>query len=269
MPWTNGKKLGNNMIKLSGILVGLVTFGALTVHAQHKLIAHRGGVVDSVTAENSLQALEKAIDRGYDRVEIDVRISKDSIFLIHHDRNLARYYGREELVSELPWSSLKELRGTLGNRVHTLEEVLTAARGRIKIMVDMKIPGGDRELHGKLVQLLEKHGLLRDAMMIGSSASTDFYRGKIALSCTRQQLEENLRRSDFKPEHYYLFSGKITAEDVTWAHNHGIRVVGAINAWGFKGDDMMRQGEQAATALIDAGVREFQIDSVFEPLLRQ
>ncbi len=257
------------MNRLTGILMCLGLLVVFETFGQYKLIAHRGGVVDSVTAENSLQALEKAIERGYDRIEIDVRMSKDSVFLVHHDRNLVRYYDREEQVAELPWSSLRGLQGTLGNRIHALDEILEAARGRIKIMVDLKIPGDDRALHGNLVQLLDRHELLHDAMMIGTSESTDFYRGKIALSCTRQQLEENLKRSDFNPEHYYLFAGKIAAEDVTWAKAHGIRIVGVINAWGFKGEDVLHQGQQAAAALTEAGVTEFQIDSVFDRLLRR
>lgn len=257
----------DDMNKLFGILVCLGLLAAIDVLGQHKLIAHRGGVVDSVTAENSVQALEKAIDRGYDRVEIDVRMSKDSVFLVHHDRNLARYYDREEQVSDLPWSSLAELRGTLGNRIHSLDEILEVARGRIKIMVDLKIPGDDKALHGKLIQLLDRYDLLDDAMMIGTSESTDFYRGKIALSCTRQQLEENLERKDFNAEHYYLFSGKIATEDVVWAKGHGIRVVGVINAWAFRDGDVLKKGEQVAAALIQAGVTEFQIDSVFDRFL--
>ncbi len=255
------------MNRLTGILVCLGLFGVFETFGQHKLIAHRGGVVDSITAENSVEALEKAIERGYDRVEIDVRMSTDSVFLGHHDRNLARYYDQEEQVADLPWSTLKKLRGTLGNRIHSLDEILIAASGRIKIMVDLKIPGDDLELHGKLVQSLDRYGSLHDAMMIGTSESTDFYRGKIALSCTRQQLEENLGRKDFKPEHYYLFAGKISSEDVVWAKRNGIRVVGVVNAWAFKDGDVLKQGERATAALLEVGVTEFQLDSVFDRFL--
>ncbi|WP_209330081.1 glycerophosphodiester phosphodiesterase family protein [Lunatimonas salinarum] len=48
----------------------------------YTLIAHRGGVVGPDAPENSLAALEKAIERGYLIVEIDMRLTKDSIFQI-------------------------------------------------------------------------------------------------------------------------------------------------------------------------------------------
>ncbi|SEL26383.1 glycerophosphodiester phosphodiesterase [Parapedobacter koreensis] len=254
-------------------IVSLIT--GLQLHAQSdkiaanfQLIAHRGGVVDSATAENSLQALEKAIARGYDRIEIDVRMSKDSVFIIHHDRNFLRYYGIDTPVSELAWPAMKALEGSLGNRVHTLEEVLAAAQNRIKVMIDLKVPGNDTLLHGRLIQLLSRYDQLSDALLIGTDESTDYYRGKIALSCTRQQLEANRKRPGYSPAHYYLFSGTIRAADVEWATQHGIRVIGVINA-SPRQHDPLSAGKAAAGALKAAGVRIFQIDSLFDPFFRE
>ncbi|SEA21453.1 hypothetical protein [Pedobacter hartonius] len=42
------------------------------INPKYYLIAHRGGVVDSVTAENSASALSKAAERGYRMVEVDL-----------------------------------------------------------------------------------------------------------------------------------------------------------------------------------------------------
>ncbi|SKB50027.1 Glycerophosphoryl diester phosphodiesterase family protein [Parapedobacter luteus] len=258
-------KLHNRYVSLALLLLGTLRLQAQArIEPQgYGLIAHRGGVVDNTTAENSLEALKKAIERGYDRVEIDVRMSKDSVFIVHHDRNFIRYYGLDKPVDQLTWSAMQKLKGNLGNRVHSLEEILSAARGHIKVMVDLKIPGNDTLLHARLIHMLAQYGMLADGMMIGTEASTDFYRGKIALSCTRQQLEDNMLRPDYHPSHYYLFSGQITADDVKWAARHGIPVVGVINAWAQRGDAMTK-GADAAKALLAAGVRTFQIDSMFD-----
>ncbi len=254
----------------------LITFVALSLPGMYRLyaqtnkgfgdfrlIAHRGGVVDETTAENSLQALEKAIARGYCRVEIDVRMSKDSVFVVHHDRDFQRYYGDDTPVTTMTWSAMRRLTGSMGNRVHSLEDILSKASGRIQVMIDLKVAGDDTVLHGRLIQLLAKYGLLADAMMIGTDESTDFYRGKISLSCTRQQLEANMERSDFNSSHYYLFSGDIDAEDVKWASRHGIAVVGAVNAWAQQGN-ALGMGAVSIKKLLDAGVRTFQIDSMFD-----
>ena len=77
--------------------------------ANYYLIAHRGGVVDSTKAENSLPALKAAIKRGYKMVEIDLRLTKDSVLIIHHDMNFKRYFGVDKPVSETTWEEIGKL----------------------------------------------------------------------------------------------------------------------------------------------------------------
>src|SRR5690606_37511719 len=67
------------------------------------LIAHRGGVVDSSNAENSLPALQHAIERGYWMVELDLRLTKDSVLIIQHDNHFRRYYHMDKPVSAMTW----------------------------------------------------------------------------------------------------------------------------------------------------------------------
>lgn len=271
--WDTLHKMGVDIINTDQIERCTEFFSGFDIRQTHgqadrrfgdfRLIAHRGGIVDENTAENSLQALEKAILRGYCRVEIDVRMSKDSVFVVHHDRTFLRYYGIDTPVTEMTLPAIRRLKGDRDNRVHRLEEILSKASGRIGVMIDLKIPGNDTVLHGRLLQMLATYDLLADAMMIGTDESTDFYRGKISLSCTRQQLEANRKRSDFNASHYYLFSNDISADDVRWASGHGIAVVGAVNAWRQQGD-VLGKGATSIKNLSDAGVRTFQIDSMFD-----
>lgn len=235
----------------------------LVIDPQYSLIAHRGGVVDASTPENSMIALKKAIERGYSRIEIDVRLSKDSILVTNHDLNLVRYYGTDKMVSELTFNELKKLRGTLDQRVYSLEEILQACVGKIEVMIDLKIPGNDRKVHQSLIDLLKKYRLLEHAMMIGTDDSSDFYRTKIALSCTRDQLNANVKRPDFDPRHYYLFAGKLTADDLEFCKKYRIPVVGVINGQP-KTDQEREDSRTLAEQLIKLGVRSFQIDSIFD-----
>ena len=49
-------------------------------------IAHRGGVVGEGAHENSLLAIHRAIERGYDMVEIDIMPTADGFpVLVHGD----------------------------------------------------------------------------------------------------------------------------------------------------------------------------------------
>ncbi|HSB91532.1 MAG TPA: glycerophosphodiester phosphodiesterase family protein, partial [Flavitalea sp.] len=89
------------------------------------LIAHRGGVVDSTYTENGLPALLAAIKRGYNMVEIDLRVSKDNVLIIQHDNNFKRYYGVDKAVKEMTWEEISKLRSDKDNsRVLRFEEVL-------------------------------------------------------------------------------------------------------------------------------------------------
>src|SRR5690554_1990229 len=171
---------------------------------KYRLIAHRGGVVDNQTAENSLAALKKASKAGYWMVEVDLRLTRDSVLIIHHDPNFKRYYGVNKNVSEMDWVEVKELVGDLGNKVLSFEEALKFCQDNdLQVMVDNKIKGYDTGLFGKVVELLKKYERSEHAMMIGTTESTPFFIGKIKLSCTLQPLQDTMLKPGFNPNDYY------------------------------------------------------------------
>jgi glycerophosphoryl diester phosphodiesterase len=63
------------------------------------IIAHRGASAHA--PENTLAAFQLGIDSGADGVELDVRLSKDGVPVVVHDRDLRRLAGRKECVSDL------------------------------------------------------------------------------------------------------------------------------------------------------------------------
>src|SRR5690606_41746115 len=73
----------------------------LSLHDALPILAHRGGVVDMHTDENSRASIEKAATDGYYMVELDVRMTRDSVLIVHHDRNMQRFFRSEEHTSEL------------------------------------------------------------------------------------------------------------------------------------------------------------------------
>jgi glycerophosphoryl diester phosphodiesterase len=212
------------------------------------LIAHRGGVVDSTRAENSLPAIEEAIRQGYTGVEIDMRLDKDSVLIIQHDKT-------------------PENRGS---KAVTLEAALQHCEGKLQVMLDNKIEGYDSLLFARVVMLLQKYHLQETAWMIGTDESTPYFTGKIKLSCTRKQLEENKLKPGYKPSDYYLFGNvhEITAADVKWATQQGIIVLGAVNAWSYKNKDTyLKDAARDIKLLQQRGVKNFQIDSELAKLI--
>lgn len=52
------------------------------------LFAHRGG--SGLAPENTLAAFDDAMARGVDGLELDVRLSRDGVVVVHHDHRLER-----------------------------------------------------------------------------------------------------------------------------------------------------------------------------------
>jgi len=231
----------------------------------YQLIAHRGGVVDGLAAENSLQALQKAVEKGYWMVEVDLRLTKDSVLVTHHDRTFTRYYGVDKTLDSMTWAEVRELKGDRDNRVLQFEEVLRfCSNNNLNVMIDNKISGFDSLLFTRVYDLVKQYGLDEQAMMIGTTASTPFFTGKIKLSCTRSQLEEYMQKANYDPSNYYLFSSDISPEDAQWAAENSILAVGVINLWAIKSEVTMATAKERADQLKGAGVQVFQIDSVFD-----
>ncbi|MFV2014451.1 MAG: glycerophosphodiester phosphodiesterase [Candidatus Heimdallarchaeota archaeon] len=56
--------------------------------SETKIIGHRGYVTDSIT-ENTISAFESAFKLGCDGIELDVHLSQDKEWIVHHDTTLA------------------------------------------------------------------------------------------------------------------------------------------------------------------------------------
>jgi len=95
------------------------------------VIAHRG--YSSAFPENSLAGFDGAIAAGGDAIETDVRLSRDGIPVCSHDADLKRLRGRDVKVSDLPAAELEE------EGILRLETVLSAMRGRTRVMLDLKL----------------------------------------------------------------------------------------------------------------------------------
>ncbi|MFT3701878.1 MAG: glycerophosphodiester phosphodiesterase family protein [Agriterribacter sp.] len=252
-------------ISLIFILFSFIGY-AFAQQQQYYLIAHRGGVVDSTYTENGLPALLAAVKRGYKMVEVDLRMTKDSILIIQHDNNFKKYYGLNQPVAEINWEEISGLRSDKdGCKVLRFEEVLQHCAGKIQVMIDNKIEGSDTAIFSKVVKLLKQYRLDKDALMIGTDSSTDYFTGKIKLSCTRKQLEENMLKPGYSSSHYYLFGADLTKEDVMWALQKNILAVGVVNEWRYKRSKATKEDiEKDIQRLKDTGLKYFQIDSMYD-----
>jgi len=249
------------------ILISCMLLVTAAYNQTYHLIAHRGGVVDSMRAENSMAALEEAIRQGYWMVEVDLRLTKDGVFILQHDRSFKNHFGVDKPATAMTWAEIAKLKSDRGgSRVIKFEDALRTCRGKMQVMIDNKVEGNDTVMFSQVIRLLKKYNLLDQALMIGTDESTEYFTGKIKLSCTRQQLEDNKKKPGFKPGHYYLFGGtdSMTAEDVAWAKREGIMAVGVVNAFRYR---HVKDRSTAIAADVETirswGIQYFQIDSEF------
>lgn len=70
-----------------------------------RIVAHRGNAVEF--RENSLHALQSAIDLGCRYMEFDVRLSSDGVPCLLHDAYLTRLFGKDREACGTTWADLK------------------------------------------------------------------------------------------------------------------------------------------------------------------
>ena len=123
-------------------------------HSPRPLVfAHRGG--SGLAPENTLAAFDRAVALGVDGLELDVRLSKDGIVVVHHDRELSRTtdlsgpvdrYSADELAradaaftfaSTAPGVDARTFRGA-GIGVPTLSTVLDRYRD-VRVIIELKL----------------------------------------------------------------------------------------------------------------------------------
>jgi glycerophosphoryl diester phosphodiesterase len=128
--------------------------------------AHRGVSINA--PENSLAAARAAIDAGADYIETDVQLSKDGVLVIVHDSDFSRLGGVARKVWDLTYDEIRaipiggrsapEFRGEI---TPTLDALLTEARGRIKLNIELKYYGDHQPaLAQKVIDAVRRHEML-------------------------------------------------------------------------------------------------------------
>ena len=106
------------------------------------LVASHRGYFGGNIVENTLPAFEAAIRSGADIVETDIHLTKDNVMILFHDETPQRLLGLPEPVGHYTLNELRSRRLLNVNGqpsdcvVNTLEELLSALKGRCMINLD-------------------------------------------------------------------------------------------------------------------------------------
>ena len=136
------------------------------------VVAHRGDWRGA--PENSLQAIENAIEMGVDIVEIDIRPTRDGHLVVIHDKTLDRTTTASGKVSHHTIDELVEvhLRNGYGmptqHRLPALKEALEVARDRVLVYLDKS-----EELIPEAYSVVERLGMQDQVLFYGHKTAEE------------------------------------------------------------------------------------------------
>ncbi len=137
------------------------------------VVAHRGDWRNA--PENSVWAVKKAIEADVDMVEIDLKMTKDSVLILMHDRTIDRTTTGKGKPSDYTIAELKELylRDGAGHptrmKIPTLEEILIITKGKVFLNLDQGF-----EYISLVLPLLEKYDMVDEVLFKGNTSYEAF-----------------------------------------------------------------------------------------------
>jgi glycerophosphoryl diester phosphodiesterase len=154
------------VVSLSDDISGRITLKQKlsTLNGKIMVCAHRATEVGF--PENSLLAIQNAIDLGIEMVELDIRETKDGELVLMHDATITRTTSGSGNVSsytlqEIKQFNLKQENGSLTTqKIPTLKEVFDLARGKIYINLDLD----SKAPFAKVYPLAKQYGMLKQVM---------------------------------------------------------------------------------------------------------
>jgi glycerophosphoryl diester phosphodiesterase len=124
-----------------------------------EVTAHRGASL--VAPENSISAVQRAIEAGAQWAEIDVQETKDGTIVLLHDKDLMRVAGVHRSIWEVNYDEIKNVDAGSwfsgdyrGEKIPTLREAIEVARGRIKLNIELKFNGHDKKLPERVAEIV-------------------------------------------------------------------------------------------------------------------
>lgn len=122
--------------------------------------AHRGAMCHA--PENTLEAFEKAIEFGTYRIECDIRRTSDGHLVMMHDATVDRTTDGAGKLNEMSLEEVGRLKLGETASVPTLAETLECARGRCRLLLELKDP----DIAVQVVETVVAAGMLDDCTLI-------------------------------------------------------------------------------------------------------
>jgi glycerophosphoryl diester phosphodiesterase len=146
--------------------------GALVPRPTRTLVfAHRG--FGDLGPDNSLYAVERALEAGMDGVDVDGQLTRDGELVIFHDLSIDRLTSGVGRVRERTRAEMLALDlgpkydpAVHGAYVRTFEDFVRTAKGRGILMVELKVPGpAPTGIEQRAVEIIRQHSAYRNVVL--------------------------------------------------------------------------------------------------------
>jgi glycerophosphoryl diester phosphodiesterase len=135
------------------------------------VFAHRG--FGDHGPDNSLYAVERAMEAGMDGVDVDGQFTRDRELVIYHDLSVDRLTSgtgkvRDKTAAEMLGLDLGPNYDSAitGAYVRTFEDFVREVKGRGILMVELKVPGaGATGIEERAVEILRRHDAYADVVL--------------------------------------------------------------------------------------------------------
>lgn len=212
------------------------------------IVGHRGAC--ECAPENTMASFREGLAQGADLIELDVQMSADGQLVVMHDQTLERTTNGRGLVIDTPLAEIQTLDAGswfspkfAGERVPTLEKVLSWIRGKAGLVIEIKNgPVFYEGIEQKIVEALQRYNML-DQVAIISYDHPCLYRIKnicprlttgILVDC--RLLDPATTAGDAGASAVALPWTMVTKADVEVCHRAGVAVWPAIFTWGCSPD---------------------------------
>lgn len=170
-------------VKVLALVLVLVLSGGYTYNAVYngairpesslfsiQITSHRGSSLQA--PENTLPAIEMAIENMSDYIEIDVQMTKDGVVMLLHDQSLRRTTGENKKLQDMTYDEVRALDAGSwygseyeGVMIPTLEEVMQIVKGRADLNIEMKRNAASDMLPEAVVALIEEYDMEKQCVI--------------------------------------------------------------------------------------------------------
>ncbi|MGH7462972.1 MAG: glycerophosphodiester phosphodiesterase, partial [Longimicrobiales bacterium] len=165
-----------------------------------EIIAHRG--YSARAPENTIAALELAVEYGATAIEFDVRTSADGVPVVIHDDSVERTTNGRGKVARLRLADLQKLdagswfgRAYAGEPIPTLEEVLIVMAGRMdRIYIELKERSFKPAVLDGIVDMIDRFGMTEQCVIMSFDWSYLEHVGTRSAFITTAYLVDNENR---------------------------------------------------------------------------